>query len=542
MGLRSVYAKSVRDGRRAAIIVGVVAGLFMFGTGAPYGTAPEFATIALRQQFVQGILSLPLALRGLLGQPIDIEHLGGFLSWRIANTLPVIFGIWPVLVLSGTLAGEAAKGSLDLLASTPHARRSLALQKVGGHVTALAAAVSIWAVMTWLVGQQFALLPGDRIPLGAAFGQALLFGLLMLAAGSVAFATAPFVGRTRAAAFGLIALFGSNLINAYSSIGPAIEALRPLSWDAWTAGHRPMAGVTDWPSVAVLAGVCVVLLGVGVAGFVRRDVGNAAALGWLRLPSLPAGIGGPFRRQLADRTSIAIAWGLAIGAYGALIVASAKAFAESLGQIPGIVNLVKQVYPDIDFSQPSGILQLTFYGFASLVMCLAAASFVAGWAGDEGGGRLAVVMAVPISRVRWMLSSSVGVMAAIAVTTLVAAACVALAVATQAGDLAGPVVGTAILGLAAAAFAGIGLAVGGLVSASWAAPATALLAIATFTLDLLGPALKLPDPVLQLSLFKHLGQPMAGVIDPTGIVAAALLAIGGVLVGAWGLRRRDLDR
>ena len=92
MGLRSVYAKSVRDGRRAAIIVGVVAGLFMFGTGAPYGTAPEFATIALRQQFVQGILSLPLALRGLLGQPIDIEHLGGFLSWRIANTLPVIFG------------------------------------------------------------------------------------------------------------------------------------------------------------------------------------------------------------------------------------------------------------------------------------------------------------------------------------------------------------------------------------------------------------------------------------------------------------------
>jgi len=300
--------------------------------------------------------------------------------------------------------------------------------------------------------------------------------------------------------------------------------------------------VTDWPSVALLVGVCVVLLGIGVAGFVRRDLGDAAALGWLRLPSLPAGIGGPFRRQLADRTSIAVAWGLAVGLYGALVVASAKAFAESIGGIPGIVNLVKQVYPDIDFSQPSGILQLTFYGFASLVMCLAGASFVSGWAGDEGDGRLAVVMAVPISRARWMLSSSLGVMAAIAVSTLVAVLCVAIAVLTQAGDLAGPVVGTVILGLAAAAFAGVGLAVGGLVSAAWAAPTTAFLAIATFTLDLLGPALKLPDPILQLSLFQHLGQPMAGVIDATGIVAAAVLAIGGVLVGAWGLQRRDLDR
>ena len=31
-----------------------------------------------------------------------------------------MLGLWSVLALSGTLAGEAAKGSLDLLASTPH--------------------------------------------------------------------------------------------------------------------------------------------------------------------------------------------------------------------------------------------------------------------------------------------------------------------------------------------------------------------------------------------------------------------------------------
>jgi putative exporter of polyketide antibiotics len=66
--------------------------------------------------------------------------------------------------------------------------------------------------------------------------------------------------------------------------------------------------------------------------------------------------------------------------------------------------------------------------------------------------------------------------------------------------------------------------------------------IATFLLDTLGEALDLPDPVLDLSLYRHLGQPMAGAFEPAGIVAAAVLAVGGLLVGAWGLRRRDLDR
>jgi hypothetical protein len=35
---------------------------------------------------------------------------------------------------------------------------------------------------------------------------------------------------------------------------------------------------------------------------------------------------------------------------------------------------------------------------------------------------------------------------------------------------------------------------------------------------------------------------MAGVLDPVGIAAAGVLAVGGLLIGAAGLQRRDLDR
>lgn len=542
MGLRSIYAKAVRDSRRAALIVGVVAGLLMLGTAAPYGSAPEFATLELRRQFIAAMTALPMSLRGLLGEPIALETLGGFISWRVGNVLPVVFGLWSVLALSGTLAGEAGRGSLDLLASTPHPRRSIALQKLAGHVTALVLAMLIISVLTFVAGAAFASLPGDEIAFSAALGHALLYGLLMLAAGSVAFAAAPFVGRPRAVAFGLIVLFGGYLIASYASLSPLIEGLTPLSWYVWTAGHRPLAGVSDWPSLGLLAGVCVVLQAIGVLAFERRDLGDATALRWVRLPSLPAGIRGPLTRQLADRAAIAIAWGLGIGIYAILVVGSARDFSQMLASLPQIAAVLRVIYPDVDMSQPSGVMQLVFFNFGALLTGLAGASFVSGWSGDEIGGRLALVMSAPISRTRWMLRSGLGVLGAIALTTAVLAVIVAVAVASQGGSVAEPVAGIGVLGLASGAFAGVGLAAGGLVRASLAAPVAAFIVLATFLLDLLGAALDLPDVLLDVSLYRHLGQPVAGVFDPVGLVAGAVLALGGVAVGAIGLQRRDLDR
>ncbi len=64
--------------------------------------------------------------------------------------------------------------------------------------------------------------------------------------------------------------------------------------------------------------------------------------------------------------------------------------------------------------------------------------------------------------------------------------------------------------------------------------------MATYLVDLLAPPLKLPDWVHQLALTAHLGKPMVGEWDPVGIVACLAIFAGGVALGAWGVRRRDL--
>ena len=64
----------------------------------------------------------------------------------------------------------------------------------------------------------------------------------------------------------------------------------------------------------------------------------------------------------------------------------------------------------------------------------------------------------------------------------------------------------------------------------------------TYLIDLLAPALNLPDWFHQLALTAHLGQPMIGSWDPVGVVACVVIAVGGIALGAWGMTRRDVAR
>jgi putative exporter of polyketide antibiotics len=358
--------------------------------------------------------------------------------------------------------------------------------------------------------------------------------------GAAAFAASPFVSRSSAAGIGALVLFGSFVVSSFRESIPAFEPLSYLSFFRWTAGHRPLAGVSDWPSMALLAIVTLAMVLIGIEAFARRDVGRPISLAIGRLPRPAFTRRDPFGRMLGDRAIAAFAWGIGIGLYGLAIAASSPAFAEQLNHIPQIREVIARIYPGIDFGTAGGVLQLIFFSFATLLFGLAGATFVGGWTSEETDRRLDVVLSTPVSRVGWALRAGLGTYAAILVFVVIVAAFIGLGAGLAGSPVGTPIAGTFIGGLYALAIAGIGLAVGGAWRPGSAAMIAGAVVIGFYVFDLLGTILGLPAWVTDLSLTKHLGQPMAGIFDPGGLVACAVLAVGGLALAAWGLRRRDL--
>jgi ABC-2 type transport system permease protein len=293
--------------------------------------------------------------------------------------------------------------------------------------------------------------------------------------------------------------------------------------------------------VGLLAVVTVVFLVIGIVGFRRRDIGSAIALPGIGI-GLPAGTGGPFRRRLADSAGISVAAGLGIGSYGALIAGSAEQFAEGIGQMAGLDEMIGSVFPGVDISQPTGLLQLAFFGFGALLISMAAAGFVGGLTSDETNNRLDQILASPIGRGPWFVRSGLGALASVVVTAVVIVLLVGGVVAATGGDVVGPIAAGVVIALYGASFVGIGLAIAGVWRPGIAAVATAAVAFSVYLLGTLGSALQLPDWLVDLSLIRHVGQPLVGDYDAVGMAVMAALAVGGLAIGAWGFRRRDVNR
>jgi putative exporter of polyketide antibiotics len=515
--------------------------------------ASTFGTIEARAQAVALTTSLPPIFLGLYGgsQP-NVVTLGGFANWRYGLVFFLLPGVWSLLALSGTLVNEARRGSMDLLAVTPLPRAQITIEKVCAHIAAMLIVMTVVAITMWVVGiafgtlseEEVALLGGsgrDRISLTAAFSYALLLGLVALAIGAIAFALAQFVGRGAAAGIAGLVLAASWVMYGYRESIPVFDALTPLSVFAWTAGHRPIAGTSDWISLIPLVAIVVVGGFIGIVSFDRRDVG---AIGSIRTPAMPGaliGIGGPFGRMFRDRLPGAIGWGLGLGILALIIAASGDQLQEAITDQPAIMALFEAAFPQIDITAPGLGLQLAFLAFGYLGIALAAGTFIGGWASDELEGRLEMVLSTSRSRPRWFVSSGLGVFLVIAVVMVITGLGIAAGVATTGEDPRTASLGAGVLGLYGAAVASIGFAVAGLVRSSLAAAAVYAIAVGTILIDILAPVLRLPDWVRDLALTAHFGEPMLGNWDPLGIFISLGLAIGGLAFGAWGFSRRDLN-
>src|SRR5512137_1684163 len=131
-GFGSIYGKTIRDSRLAFIIAAGLLG----GMALVMGVAVSniFPTPAARLEVDALFGSVPEAMMRLFGN-VDligskVGTLGGYVTFKYSAIFALGTAVWSILALSGTLAGEARRGSLDFVAAAPFGRRRIALEKL----------------------------------------------------------------------------------------------------------------------------------------------------------------------------------------------------------------------------------------------------------------------------------------------------------------------------------------------------------------------------------------------------------------------------
>jgi ABC-2 type transport system permease protein len=537
-GFGSIFAKTVRDSRRSTLIAAAVLAIAFLGLGKAIVT--QFDTPESREELRNLVAAVPPILQGLAGKVVNIDTLGGYFQYKYGTFFPLVLSIWSILALSSTLAGEAARGSLEFVVATGRSRRRVAIEKMSGHVLMVGLACLVGFASIAYAGATYPVLPGDEISPLQAFGYASWLGVMVLAAGGLAFALAPFVGRGAAAGISGFVTFAGFILNGYQEPVPELAPYANLTWWGWTQNHVPLGGQFDWLSVVLVALVAAVLLGIGVEAFARRDIGDSSTRLGISMPRPLLGLAGPLSRVVSLNLPSAFWWGIGVGLFGLVFGGAAGPFMEQLQNSPQFIQLLESIFPGIDYASAGGFLQLLFVELGVIFAGLAAATFIAGWASDETSGRLEMILATPLARARWALSGGIGMLISVAIFVALSAVGIGIGVATTGSDIVTPVSGALILALYAAALVGVGLAVGGVFGTRFAAPFVVVFVLVTWFVQVLGGLLKLPEALTQLVLTSHYGQTFVGVWDPFGVVASIVIAAGGIAIGTWGFTRRDL--
>jgi ABC-2 type transport system permease protein len=535
-GFGSIYGKTVRDSRLAFFIAASLLGGLALFMGAAVSSV--FGTPAARLEIDKLIGAMPEAMINLFGKPEKLGTLGGYMSWKYGATFALGTAMWSILALSGTLAGEASKGSLDMVAAGPFGKRRIAFEKIAAHLTMLGLALAVLTVSVTIGSILFGdASQGDQIPPLSALGFALWVGFIALCFGGLAFALGPILGRAGSA--GVAAAVMMLLWIASGLKG--LEVPATISPFHWTVNHIALAGEYDWPGLALVGVVAVILLALGVELFARRDLGVTSGLSLPGLPAAVLGVHGSISRAFGEQLPRALAWGIGIGIWGLMLSSLVGTFTGQIGGDSSLIKTLGAIFPSMDLASAGGWLQLYAEMFI-IVAGFAAATFVSKWASDETGGRLEMVLATPLLRSKWVLAGWIAAMLSIAIMTAIFAASIAIGASIGGVSPGDAVLGSTYLGIYAAAVVGIGFAIGGAWRTSLAGEMAAMVVLATYLIDLLSPPLKLPDWFHQLALTAHLGQPMIGRWDPVGIAACAAIAVGGLAVGLIGIRRRDIAK
>ncbi|MDT4992119.1 MAG: polyether ionophore transport system permease protein [Actinoplanes sp.] len=494
----------------------------------PMGTAANYLTLYPTQQdlrAVSGVLTNP-SLVALSGPLYDVS-IGGLTAWKIGVTEFILVALMSMLTVVRHTRTEEETGRLELLGAT-----------VVGRWAPLTAALLVTTLADLVIAVLIALgLIATGLPAVGSVAFGLATGLVGLLFAAIAAVAAQLTQSARAAT-GIAAavLGGTYLLRAVGDTGPTW--LSWLSPTGWALQMRPY-GDERWWVAALFVVVAAVFATAGYALAGRRDMGAGL------LPERP----GPVTAAPSLRSPLALAWRLHRGLLLGWVIALALTGAVLGGAAAGIRNMESpnQQLTDIlsRMGGPNGFTDAFLGAIFGLIGMVAAAYTVQATLRlrqEESSGRVELLLATRVSRVRWAASHLAFALLGTALLLAVAGLAGGLAYGAQVHDVGGQVarlLGTAMVQLPAAwVLAGLGTALVGLAprisSLAWAALIVSVLA------SELGALFGLNQWIVDLTPFTHVPKLPGSAFTVTPVLWLTVAAVALSAAGLAGLRRRDM--
>lgn len=500
--------------------------LTVVGTAA--ATVDVYPTAASRVAAATGFNN-SAALVAFYGRVYDPASLGAIVVWKLVALGAALVAVLAAITVVRHSRAEEEAGRLELLGAT-----------VVGRYAPLTAALLVAAGANVLIGLLAALaLTGSGLPAAGSFAFGLCWAGAGIAFAATAAVTAQLTESTRAATGLAMAVLGLAYLlraagDAAGATGPQwLHWLSPIGWVQQIrpyAGDRWWAGIVPLPYAAVALSVAYALVGrrdLG-AGLLSARPGPAAARRWLRSP-------------------LALAWRLQRGTLfawaGGFLLAGVVfgSLASNVGDLldsPNARDLVTRLGGAKGLSDA---FLATEFGFLGVVASAFGVQAALRLRTEETGLRAEPVLATGVGRIRWVASHLTVALAGSALLLAVAGlagGAVHAAKTHDAGQL-GRVLGGALAQVPAAwVLTGVTVAAFGLAprlaAAGWAA------LVAFLLLGELGPALTLPQPLMDLSPYAHSPRLPGSRLDATPLLWLLAAAAALTAAGLAAFRRRDL--
>jgi len=461
------------------------------------------------------------------GRQAGIDTIGGIVANEISQVAQLGICLLVMFLVVRHTRAEEESGRAELLRSTVLGRHAATL---AGLLYGVSAALLIGLVTT------ASMLAAGLDGIGSVtygWGLALL-GLCYAAITLVA-------AQVSTSARGALGLAGVAVAAGYLVRGIGAMEDNALVWASpfgWAQGMDAFGDERWWP-VLPLAALTATFLGLAAWLTAHRDFAGGLLQSRPGRARASRFLGTPVGAALRLQRGLLSGWGVGLLLLGLLYGAVIPTIPDLVASNPDIA-VAFGASASAEQALIDAFLRYVFLFLAVLSTGFAVAS-VLRLRSEEEAGRAELVLATRVRRTSWVAATVVVAGVGALLLTLLMGLGLAVGYGLGVGEwdrLAGQLSGQlsylpGVLLVAAAAVAIVG------VMPRWSLLAWAVVAFAAFQV-LLGETLRLPDWVAGISPFWHLAGVPVERFDPLPAISELLLAVGLVLAGLWGYRRRDL--